>query len=275
MTRRPPKNSYTVSQLAKLSGVSVRTLHHYDEIGLLKPASVGLNGYRYYGREELLRLQQILFHRELGLSLDEIRRAIDTPGFDRAAALRDQKEKLAGEIARLRALTKTIDDTLAELEGGKTMTDKSMYRGFDAEARERSEAWAIERYGKWARMGIETRDEVMQGWTDAEREANLSEAATIFADFASALSEGLAPDSERVQAIVLRLHGAASKAWTGPIGRGGFLHIAEGYAENPASRARLDGRAPGLADYIARAMRVFCVDTPPWPGAALPGERPE
>src|ERR1700756_4426056 len=113
MSNRPTRNSYTVSQLAALSGVSVRALHHYDEIGLLKPASVGLNGYRYYGREELLRLQQILFHRELGLSLDEIRRAIDTPGFDRAQALRDQRGKLTAEIARLHRLKTTIDDTLA------------------------------------------------------------------------------------------------------------------------------------------------------------------
>src|SRR5215469_1141905 len=124
MSHRPPQN-YTVSQLAKLSGVSVRALHHYDEIGLLKPASVGLNGYRYYGREQLLRLQQILFHRELGLSLDEIRRTIDTPGYDRAAALRSHREKLATEIARLRQLTTTIEDTLANLEGGKPLTEKS------------------------------------------------------------------------------------------------------------------------------------------------------
>jgi DNA-binding transcriptional MerR regulator len=270
MTHRPPQNSYTVSQLATLSGVSVRTLHHYDEIGLLKPASIGANGYRYYGREELLRLQQILFHRELGLSLDEIRRAIDTSGFDRAATLRDQREKLVTEIARLRELTKTIDDTLADLEGGKTMNEKSMYRGFDAEARERSEAWAIERHGKWARLGIEIRDEVMKGWTPAEHDANQSEKAAIFGDFAAALSEGLAADSERMQGIVLRLHSAASKAWTGPIGRGGFLNMADTYAENPDIRARFDDRAPGLADYVARAMRIFCIKTQPWPGTPAP-----
>src|SRR4051812_47346301 len=176
MTNRGARNSYTVSQLAALSGVSVRALHHYDEIGLLKPACVGLNGYRYYGREELLRLQQILFHRELGLSLDEIRQAIDSPGFDRAAALRRHREKLVTEIARLHELAKTIDDTLADLEGGKTMNEGTMYRGFDAQARERHEAWAIERYGKWARLGIETRDEVMQDWTPAEHDAHRSEA---------------------------------------------------------------------------------------------------
>lgn len=79
-------SGYTVKQVAKLSGVSVRTLHHYDEIGLLKPESVGANGYRYYGQDELLRLQQILFHRELGFPLAEIARVLDAPDFDRVAA---------------------------------------------------------------------------------------------------------------------------------------------------------------------------------------------
>jgi MerR family transcriptional regulator, thiopeptide resistance regulator len=268
MSNARPSKSYTVSQLATLSGVSVRALHHYDEIGLLKPASVGLNGYRYYGREELLRLQQILFHRELGLSLDEIRRAMNTPGFDRAAALRHQRQKLVTEIARMRQLIKTIDQTLSDLEGHNTMNDKSMYRGFDAQARERSEAWAVERYGKWARLGIETRNEVTQNWTQAEREAHWREMETIFSDFAAAASQGLTADSDRTQEIVLRLHSEASKSWTGPIGRGGFINLAEFYAENPDSRTALDGRAPGLADYVARAIRIFCVETDPWPGAA-------
>jgi MerR family transcriptional regulator, thiopeptide resistance regulator len=270
MTNRPVRNIYTVSQLGALSGVSVRTLHHYDQIGLLKPASVGANGYRYYGREELLRLQQIMFHRELGLSLDEIRRAMDTPDFDRAAALRDQRTKLLTEVARLRELARTIDRTLTNLEGGKTMNEKSLYRGFDAEARERNEAWAIERYGKWARLGIETRNEIMQGWTQAEREENQSEMQAVFGSFAGALSDGIAVDSDQTQAIVLRLHAAASKAWTGPVGRGGFLNMADIYLESPDMRARLEQRAPGLADYVAHAMRIFCVETQPWPGAGLP-----
>jgi DNA-binding transcriptional MerR regulator len=268
MTRHSPPNTRTVSQLAKLSGVSVRTLHHYDEIGLLKPAFVGSNGYRYYGREELLRLQQILLHRELGLSLDEIRRVIDTPGFDRATALRDHRQKLVAETARLRELLQTIDATLADLEGETIMNETSMYRGFDAATRARHDAWAIERYGKWARLGIETRDEITQSWTPAERDAHQAEMAAVFADFAAALSEGLAADSERTQGIVLRLHTVASKSWTGPIGRGGFLNMSETYAENPDLRARFDRRAPGLADYVTRAMRIFCVEVKSWPRAA-------
>jgi hypothetical protein len=143
-----------------------------------------------------------------------------------------------------------------------------MFRGFDPEARERTEAWAVERYGKWARLGKETRDEVMQDWTPAEHEGQKSEIGAIFGDFATALSEGVTADSERTQAVVLRLHTAASKAWTGPIGRGGFINMADIYSENPDIRARLEGRAPGLADFVGRAMRVFCAETQPWPGAA-------
>ena len=93
-------SDYTVKHVAKLPGVSVRTLHHYDGIGLLKPGTVGANGYRYYGRDELLRLQQILFHRELGFPLAEIARVLDAPDLDRAAALRRHRERLESETTK-------------------------------------------------------------------------------------------------------------------------------------------------------------------------------
>src|SRR3546814_7654577 len=86
----------TVRQGARAAGISVRTLHHYDAIGLLKPGHVGANGYRYYGKEELLRLQQILFYRELGLPLAEIAAVLDDPAFDPLAALREHRAALEG-----------------------------------------------------------------------------------------------------------------------------------------------------------------------------------
>jgi len=103
----------------------------------------------------------------------------------------------------------------------------------------------------------------MRGWTPAEHEANQAEMTAIFADFAAALREGLAADSERTQDIVLRLHRAASKSWTDPVGRGGFLNMSEVYTENPDMRARLDRQVPGLADYLVRAIRIFCVEAQP------------
>ena len=123
-------SNYTVKQLARLSGVSVRTLHHYDEIGLLRPAFVGENRYRYYGREELLRLQDILFHRELGVPLQEIGRLLATDGRDRVVILTQHREMLAERIANSRRLLTTIDRTIGEMNGAGTMNDKDLYHGF-------------------------------------------------------------------------------------------------------------------------------------------------
>jgi len=103
----------TVRQVAKAAGISVRTLHHYDAIDLLKPGHVGANGYRYYGREELLRLQQILFYRELGLPLAGIAAVLDDPAFDPLAALREHRTALDARIGHYRTLIRTIDRTIA------------------------------------------------------------------------------------------------------------------------------------------------------------------
>src|SRR3974390_1788212 len=94
------QKTYTVKQVAKLSGVSVRTLRFYDEIGLLKPAFVGDNGYLYYEKEQLLALQQILFYRELGFELAMIQNIVSSPKFDKAAALRSHREQLVKETER-------------------------------------------------------------------------------------------------------------------------------------------------------------------------------
>ena len=159
---------YTVSEVAKASGVSVRALHHYDGIGLLKPGHVGENGYRYYGRDELLRLQQILFHRELGLPLEEIRQVLDDPGFDRVAALRAHRVRLMAEARRYRELVKTLDATLAELEGETDVEDKAMFRGFDPVKQSQHEAWLVERYGDQMQAQIDEANAQFKGWSQAD-----------------------------------------------------------------------------------------------------------
>ncbi len=95
---------FTVNQLAKMAGVTPRTLHHYDDIGLLKPSRVGDNGYRYYGEEALLRLQQILFYRELDLPLEDIRKIMGRRDFDVLGALQSHKEALGRQVERLNRL---------------------------------------------------------------------------------------------------------------------------------------------------------------------------
>src|ERR1700730_4682473 len=103
--------AYTVTKLAKISGVSVRTLHWYDEVGLLKPAYYGSNGYRYYEEEQLLILQQILFFRELGFELKQIRRVLGRSDFDKMVALSSHRQVLQTNIEKTRKLIKTIDKT--------------------------------------------------------------------------------------------------------------------------------------------------------------------
>jgi DNA-binding transcriptional MerR regulator len=122
--------AYTVKQLAAMSGVSVRTLHFYDETGLLKPAYHGANGYRFYEEAQLLTLQQILFYRELGFELKQIERILGRADFEKVAALQSHREVLQENLARTQTLIETIDKTIQHLKGTKKMKSEEMFLGF-------------------------------------------------------------------------------------------------------------------------------------------------
>jgi DNA-binding transcriptional MerR regulator/quercetin dioxygenase-like cupin family protein len=126
--------AYTVKQVAASSGVSVRTLHFYDETGLLKPAYVGTNGYRFYEEPQLLTLQQILFYRELGLGLKQIKQVLGWAEFEKVAALQSHRQVLEEKLTRTRGLLGTIDKTVAHLKGRRKMTTEEMFVGFSVAA---------------------------------------------------------------------------------------------------------------------------------------------
>lgn len=113
--------AYTIKQLAKLSGVSTRTLRFYDETGLLKPAYVGDNQYRYYEEEQALLLQQILFYRELDFSLNDIRQVLSNDAFDKISSMQSQKAMLQEKLQKVKNILKTIDNTILHLRGEITM----------------------------------------------------------------------------------------------------------------------------------------------------------
>ena len=139
--------AYTVSQLAEMAGVSVRTQHHNDHIDLLKPSSRTVAGYRLYGERDLLRLQQILFFKELDFPLSEIRAILDDPEFDQIEALENHRRLLQGRAERLTHLLRTIDKTIQRLtEDNMTMTDEELYEGFTKEQIERYKREAREMY---------------------------------------------------------------------------------------------------------------------------------
>ena len=123
--------AYTVKKLSELSGVTIRTLHFYEEIGLLKPAYHGSNGYRYYEEKELLQLQQILFFKELGFSLKQIQKVLGRDDFDQLSALYSHRKSLNQEWEKIGQLLKTIDKTIKHLKGKKKMKDKEIFDGFN------------------------------------------------------------------------------------------------------------------------------------------------
>ena len=250
-------SGHTVKQVARISGVSVRTLHHYDQIGLLKPASVGENGYRYYGREELLRLQQILFHRELGFSLEEIGRTLDAKGFDKVAALKAHRVRLEAEARRYRQLMRTIDETLATLEGEAKMADKAMYRGFDPEKQAGYEKELVEKHGAEMKGHIDKAKAGMAGWKQADFDAMQAEAEAIEAGMAKALVDGLPVDSAAVGGLMRRQHAWIVKSWNRDAPAAAFTGLGQMYLDDPRFRERYDGRQAGLAEYMAAAMAAY------------------
>ncbi len=129
-----------------MSGVSVRTLHFYDEKGLLKPARQGANGYRFYEEPQLLTLQQILFYRELGFELKEIKEILDRSDFEKVTALQSHRKVLEKNSIRTRRLMETIDNTIGHLKGTKKMKSEEMFLGFSVGARE-------DRFGEHIKVG--------------------------------------------------------------------------------------------------------------------------
>jgi DNA-binding transcriptional MerR regulator len=121
---------YTVQKLGKLASISTRTLRYYDEIGILKPARINSSGYRIYSQEEVNRLQQILFYRELGVNLENIKNILTSPSFDGANALKEHREKLLAKRNQLDMLIANVDKTIATTEGIITMSDTEKFEGF-------------------------------------------------------------------------------------------------------------------------------------------------
>lgn len=244
--------TYTVQQLAELADVSVRTLHHYDHIGLLRPVRQAGNGYRQYGEVELLKLQQILFFRELEFPLDEIKRILHDPNFNMQIALSNQRALIELKRKRLSKLLKTIDQTMKKLNHQTTMTDKDLYVGlskeeeaaYTAEAKERwghTDAWkqSQERYGKLS---------------DADKQKIGQAGQDLMKEIAAKMSEG--PKSDVVQKLITR-HYEALRVFYDPhptMYRG----LAEMYVADPRFAAYYEKFAPGLAQFMRDAMVEFC-----------------
>lgn len=246
--------AYTVAKLAKVSGVSVRTLHFYDEIGLLKPSYYGPNGYRYYEEAQLLDLQQILFFRELGFELKQVQKVLKRSEFDKIVALSSHRQVLKKNLERTRKLIKTIDQTIEHLKGRKKMKEHEFYHGFSKEQQEEYEKQIIERFGDKVKETFAECERNTGKWSKADWERTKKEFDHICKELAKLMENRLKPNSESVQKMIRSHYEWLKKFWTPnkeTYPAHGLL-ILESDLRKP-----YEAYHPKLPEYLAEAINTF------------------
>lgn len=238
---------WTVGEVAALTHVSVRTLHHYDELGLLPPSSRSASGYRFYDEADLARLRQILFYRELEFGLDDIAAMLADPGRTAEDHLREQHRLLRDQISHRQDLLRALEKEMEAREMGIALTPEEQFEIFGTDA-----------------YGAEYADEAEQRWggTEAWRQSQARTAAfnkedwiaikadtdELEADLASALRRGVPVDSAEAAALAERHRAQISRFWD--CDHGAHRCLGEMYVADERFRAHYDAVTPGLAQYL-------------------------
>ena len=246
--------AYTVKKLAALSGVSVRTLHFYDETDLLKPAYYGANGYRFYEEPQLLTLQQILFYRELGFELKQIKRVLQRSDFEKISALKSHRKVLEKNLAQTRQLIETIDKTIDHLKGKTKMKGEEMFVGFAPEEQARHERFLISRFGEPMKEEIARSKAKVKGWKRADWEKSGNIFNEICRDLVSAMEQKQSETSPQVQSIIRRHFEWLQNFWmpTRVSYTGHSQLITDSELRKPYEAFHAQ-----LPDFAAAAIRVF------------------
>jgi DNA-binding transcriptional MerR regulator len=243
--------AFTVGELSRLTGVTVRALHHYDEIGLVRPSQRTAAGYRLYDERDVLRLQQVLVFRELGVPLDEIGAAIDE-ATDRAALLRKHRGELVRKRTQIDAMLASVDAALGVLEKGDTTMQpedfKALFDGFNPADYEEE---ARERWGKTSAYQESARRTKQYG--KPEWEAIRRESEAIYARLAALMQQGAAVSDPAVQAGV-EDHRSHLERWFYPCSKQMHRGLGEMYVSDSRFMANLDKVAPGFAQFLRDAI---------------------
>lgn len=247
--------AYTVKELAKLSGVSVRTLHWYDEIGLLKPSTKGTNNYRYYEEEQLLRLQQILFFKELGFALNDIQKFLLQDDFDNIEALRAHKKILEDERLRKNNLIDTIDKTIQHLEGKQLMKDKELYYGFDKKLLKSDQYTSLARGTPAEKIFFSfKKDDVI--WTEQQWSDFKNEADSLNKAIAQLIVQGSEPECDDVQ-VLIKKHYELQENFSN-LNREAYLALIQMYEDDDSTIKMLfEAYHPKMQQFMCEAMRHY------------------
>jgi len=241
---------FTVKQLSQLAGVTPRTLHHYDAVGLLKPSRVGGNGYRYYGEESLLRLQQILLYRELDLPLEDIRKIMGRRDFDVLTALENHKLELGKRIERMERLIKTVDNTILHLKGKKKMSNKQL---FDVLSDEQQAEYEKEVMQKYDPATVKASVKKWNSYTAADKQRIGAEGNAVYEALITAMPKGAA--SPEAQTGIERWRKHIEYFWIPNDEQ--LLGLVNGYNDDPRFKATFDKIDPRLAPFMLEAVNVY------------------
>ncbi len=247
---------WSTAEVARLAGVSARTLRHYDAIGLLEPVGHGHGGLRRYGRAELLRLQRILLLKRLGLRLDVVAEILEG-GLEPVEALKRHAVELEAERERLGRLAATVDATIRQLEGGQDMAPETWFGGLDpaTEAEYREEARR-----RWGQAVVERAWDTLQELSPEERRAIPEEFNDINERLHACREAGKGPEDAEVQAVTADHYRLIARHW-GSSGDGPTAEAYQGlgalYTEDPRFKDTYDQVGEGFAEYMRAAMDAY------------------
>jgi DNA-binding transcriptional MerR regulator len=241
---------YTVKQLSHLAGITPRTLHYYDEIGLLTPSRVGDNGYRYYGEEALLTLQQILFYRELDMPLENIKTLISRRDFEVMSALEGHREALRQRITHMERLIETVDHTILHLKGKKKMSQKQFFEAFSDEQQAEYEKEVMQKYDP---ATVKASAKKWKAYTAAEKQRIGEEGQAAYEALLAAMPHGAA--SAQAQTAVELWRHQVEYFWIPNDEQ--LVGLAELYNTDPRFKANFDKIDPGLAEFMREAVKAY------------------
>lgn len=249
--------NYSVKRLADMAGVTPRTMHYYDQIGLLRPSAVGGNGYRYYDEPAMLRLQQILFYRELGLSLHEIKAVLDDPSFDVQTALVAHRVALREQVERLETLVRTIDATLAHLRGEREMDAEELFGGFETVEEKELTHRAMDQHGTDNPFMQESARR-WRSYSAADRARIKEEGSANYVALVALIGQD--PADAAVQVQIGRWHNHLRYYYepTPELLAG----LGEAYASNPEFAATFEAMHPNLPAFLRDAIAVYVAQLP-------------
>lgn len=249
--------SYKIKEIAEIAGVSIRTLHHYDQIGLLKPETYSHKGYRLYSESDIEKLQQVLFFKELGFSLKETIEIINDGSFDKKKALKTHKKLLLKKKKRLDEIISSIDKTIESIEGDKKMEKKEMFKVFNMdEIKKHQEKYSNEIKQKYGKSdAFKECDKKTASYNKDKWEKIMIEASGIFQKIATYMDKS--PNDKEVQlAIELWRQHITDNFYNCTLEI--FRGLGDLYVADKQFTMNIDKIKPGLANFLKEVIHIYC-----------------